>query len=87
MLRASNGLKYQGEILNNVKDRRGIAIFPDGNRYDGFWKNDMPHGFGRMIYSSSGYIYEGNWNQGQKDGQGAYKHLHGMMYEGNWTMG
>lgn len=38
-----NGAVYQGEWLvsENQKDRRGVQIWPDGSRYDGFWKNGV----------------------------------------------
>lgn len=47
----------------------------------------MPHGKGRMVYASSSYIYLGDWNRGQQEGYGTYKHLDGMIYEGNWLNG
>ena len=38
-----NGAIYQGEwnVETNQKDRRGVQIWPDGSRYDGFWKNGV----------------------------------------------
>lgn len=38
-----NNSIYQGEWnkKTNQKDGRGIQIWPDGSRYDGFWKNDI----------------------------------------------
>ena len=38
----------------------GIYIWPDGTRYDGFWKNGKRDGLGRYVYAN-GNVYEGNW--------------------------
>ena len=55
-----NNSIYQGEWnkKTNQKDGRGIQIWPDGSRYDGFWKNDIAQGHGRLIHVK-GDVYEG----------------------------
>ena len=40
---------------DDVREGRGIYIWKNGNRYDGFFKNDKQHGFGRKI---SKVVYE-----------------------------
>ena len=37
---------YEGEWVNNRKDGRGVQIYPNGTRYDGWWNNGMNHGYG-----------------------------------------
>lgn len=34
------------------------------------------------MYFSNGDIYEGEWNEGHKNGRGAYKFANGDSYEG-----
>ena len=59
-----NGAVYQGEWLTlggvSQKDGRGVQIWPDGSRYDGFWKDGMANGFGRLVHAE-GDVYEGEW--------------------------
>lgn len=57
---------YKGSWKNDKRDGEGVMIRSDGSRYDGAWRDDMMHGFGRT-YSSNGFIrYEGQWAYGKK---------------------
>ena len=49
---------YEGEWLNDKKDGKGVQLYGDGSRYDGFWKDGEYHGHGRLI-SITGDIYIG----------------------------
>ena len=64
---------YQGEWLvnTNQKDGRGVQIWPDGSRYDGFWKDGMANGFGRLVHAE-GDVYEGEWTDDKANGYGVY---------------
>ena len=57
-----NGAKYEGEwnTITNVKEGRGVQIWQDGSRYDGYWSDDMANGHGRLIHAD-GDVYEGYW--------------------------
>jgi len=46
-----NGFVYQGEwsIITNQRDGRGVQIWPNGSRYDGWWLNDSASGYGRLV--------------------------------------
>jgi len=35
-------------------------VWKDGSKYEGYWKNDMANGKGRLIHSD-GDVYEGEW--------------------------
>lgn len=35
----------------------------DGSIYEGYWKENMAYGFGRLIHSD-GDVYEGEWVNG-----------------------
>ena len=82
-----NGAVYHGEWLvtgaNEVstKDRRGVQIWPDGSRYDGFWRDGMANGQGRLVHAE-GDVYEGEWTDDKANGFGVYTHFNGSRYEG-----
>ena len=46
-----------------MKCGRGIRLTECGGRYDGMWKDDMQHGYGRLI-NDEGDILEGEWKEG-----------------------
>ncbi len=37
-----------------------LFFFLDGSIYEGYWKDNMAHGNGRLIHSD-GDVYEGDW--------------------------
>ena len=39
-LKLQNGAKYEGHWAGKEKHGRGTMIWPDGSRYDGYWRND-----------------------------------------------
>jgi hypothetical protein len=43
---------------------KGTYVFPNGNRFEGEWSNDVKHGYGVLTYVN-GERYEGEW-QGDK---------------------
>ena len=51
---------YEGQVNSNTgkKDGRGIQTWIDGSFYEGYWKNGMSNGRGRLIHSI-GDVYEG----------------------------
>ena len=57
--------------------------YPNGDQYDGEWKNKAPNGMGVMIYAN-GEIYSGYWTNGIKNGLGTMRFLSGDEYLGNW---
>ena len=82
-----NSGKYTGQIdkKTNKREGRGIQVWPDGSRYDGWWENDMANGYGRLIHAD-GDVYTGEWKNDKASGYGTYKHLDGAVYEGHWHM-
>mmetsp|Transcript_39956 Transcript_39956/g.29462 ORF Transcript_39956/g.29462 Transcript_39956/m.29462 type:complete len:101 (+) Transcript_39956:290-592(+) len=55
-----NNAKYEGEWLvgTDIRDGRGVQIWSDGSRYEGYWKANRANGRGRLIHAD-GDIYEG----------------------------
>ena len=58
-----DGSKYFGQCApeSEIREGWGIAVSSLGtNLYEGYWKDDLSHGKGRLI-CDSGRIIEGNW--------------------------
>jgi len=80
-----NNTIYYGEWSLSPYQRygRGIQIWKDGSRYEGYWKNDKANIKGKLIHAD-GDIYEGEWEDDKANGYGIYTHIDGATYEGNW---
>lgn len=67
-------------ILNECK---GTKNFPNGDKYEGEWKNNKIHGQGSYTYAN-GKKYSGEYKDGQANGQGIYLGANGARYSGEW---
>ena len=83
--------KYEGIILNNKRELKGIMLYNDGARYEGEWKDDKKNGKG--IYISPHYFncekniglkYEGEFLNDKFEGFGIALYSNGDKYEGEW---
>ena len=73
---------YYGEFNTekNIKEGRGILIWPNGAKYTGYFQNNMQNIKGKM-YHIDGDIYEGEWLNNKANGEGKFIHK-GIIYEG-----
>lgn len=77
-------VKYIGEVNKNEKpDGFGVAIYANGNQYEGQWKNGNKDGQGKFVYHD-GELYEGSFVRGKRNGYGVYKWKNGESYTGYW---
>lgn len=53
-----------------MKNGHGILYFKDGGHYEGEWKDDKMHGFGKLYYENGKIAYEGHWDNDEFNGQG-----------------
>ena len=76
---------YYGEWekYSNKRHGRGIQIWTDKSRYEGYWKEDKINIRGKMT-NSDGDIYEGEYLNNKAHGYGVYISLDGAKYQGNW---
>ena len=44
-----------------MRQGRGVQIWQDGSKYEGFWESDKANGFGRLIHANGG-MYQGYWH-------------------------
>ena len=82
-----NDGKYIGQVINGIREGKGILYLNNGNRYEGYWKNDNKNdnknGIGNM-YLKKGDRYEGEWKNGKFEGKGIKYWNKGDRYEGEW---
>ena len=80
-----NKAVYYGEWSKNYNKRhgRGIQVWMDGSKYEGYWKDDKANKKGKLVHAD-GDIYEGEWLDDKAHGFGIYTHIDGAQYEGNW---
>lgn len=64
--------------------REKIKLIHDDGLYEGEWKNNKRHGYGKMIYFN-GDIYEGEFKNDTQDGYGEMKYANGVRYKGHWS--
>ena len=81
-LKYDNG-KYVGQVVNGLREGKGICYFNDGGRYEGDFRNDKKEGKG-IYYWNDGDIYEGDFRNGKREGKGIYYYKSGDRYEGDF---
>lgn len=69
-----NGDIYQGEWVDGKAHNNGcFAQFAEGSLYDGDWHMDAMHGRGKLLWDFGKCSYEGDFENGQRTGEGVYK--------------
>ena len=82
-LELKNG-RYVGQVVNGLREGKGIYYVYNGDRYEGEWKNDKREGKG-IEYFNNGDRYEGDWKDDKKQGKGIYYYLNGDRSMGNYS--
>lgn len=78
--------KFNAFIIGQVgADGRIQGVGKEINHiiYEGQFKNDVYHGYGRYIFANGNY-YVGNWVDGKRSGWGKLVDKSGKVYEGMW---
>ena len=87
-----DGRTYEGYFKNNKFDGQGKMTYAEDDlsgrkEYEGAWANDRFHGYGVFRWNS-GSVYEGNFSEGYRDGEGIYTYSAAsacVRYEGNYV--
>lgn len=90
LLNQMSFIKYVGKFENGLRSGYGRAIYPDGSVYMGEWKNNLPHGKGRLqslTQNNQKEFYDGDWVAGQMQGRGRQEWKDGTCYEGSFNTG
>lgn len=69
----SHRLIYYGTFQNNNLNgygERTITLNGRNEKYTGFFRNNLRHGFGVNSQEDGKIIYVGTWKDGKKDGEG-----------------
>ncbi len=79
------GKIYYGEWdnLTDKKHGRGIILYPDGTKYEGYLVNDKCNIKGKYTKNNEEY-YEGEWKDDKKEGDGVLYDMNGYRYEGKF---
>ena len=56
--------KYKGDVVIGIPNGVGTLVYPDGNKYVGYWMNGLFHGQGIYTIASDGYSYVGEYRIG-----------------------
>jgi hypothetical protein len=66
----------------------GSLETPEGNRYEGQFKQGRPHGYGVFFFLADGPtmgdVYSGQWENGLVSGVGTYFFSYGALYSGQY---
>lgn len=49
---------YKGEYKKGKKDGYGIYVWPDGRRYEGYWKDGCQNGEGTAMFNAGEVTYQ-----------------------------
>jgi len=88
IIKYDDGRVYRGFVdFNNKKQGQGVLTWPNGDKYDGYFKSDKAHGYGTWSWSTSGNKYVGEWRENRQSGHGTMSWKDGRTYVGSWLDG
>ena len=82
----TNGSKYEGSWVNDMREGKGTFLMNNGQKYKGEWYRDVIHGIGKLleITEDKPQLYIGRFSKGKKDGRGKIIYQNGKTVEGIW---
>lgn len=73
---------YEGEMADSRREGRGICLYSNNMLYEGEWKRNKEHGYGRVMTSDrTRIIYEGEFERGRMQGRGTYYYDEGESFK------
>ncbi|PNW71839.1 hypothetical protein CHLRE_16g690450v5 [Chlamydomonas reinhardtii] len=81
-----DGISYEGEFQDNQLTGTGVYTWPSGAQYEGTVVRGRREGRGRLSFTKSAAVYEGDWRDGLRHGQGVlYTNVQrSSYYRGQW---
>lgn len=78
--------RYEGELVNGVREGKGTMYYQGGHMYKGEWHNGLRHGFGEFLFAS-GEHYVGSFVNDLYCGMGKITYPSGDVYDGHFMNG
>lgn len=75
---------YQGEEIRKYGIYTGQIKLPNGDTYEGEFREGKRHGNGKMVYGQQNIIYVGQWRNDSRHGNGEILFPNGTKYQGAW---
>jgi len=82
----TNHDRYEGEMVNGVRQGRGTYFKANGDRVEGTWVSGRLEGEGIYTFANRD-VFRGNFVQGEASGRGSYTMVNGDTFLGNWNDG
>jgi len=84
-----DGTIYDGDFDKNEMTGKGTYTWSDGSTYVGDVVRGIRHGTGTMQLTAVPSVYEGQWENGKRNGQGViyYNEDKSSKYAGGWLKG
>ena len=60
------GMQYEGDYVEDMKEGEGVLRFADGRVYNGSWKRGKMHGLARFKFSEEEEFKKGEWVDGKR---------------------
>ncbi|GLC68653.1 Cadherin member 2 [Pleodorina starrii] len=81
-----DGISYEGEFRHNKLTGKGVYTWPSGACYEGQVVNGRREGRGRLSFTKSPAVYDGQWHDGLRHGHGVLytNSARTSYYRGNW---
>ena len=90
-IKKDNGV-YLGEAEQNLPQGRGCFFYNGSNngeglKWIGYFDKGEKGGFGKLYNDEGRLIYEGEYKNGLRNGEGTYYYAQGLRYEGDFVNG
>jgi len=82
--------RYVGQVVNGLREGKGILYGDNGDKYEGDFRNDKKEGKGIYYWNIEpfkGDRYEGDFKNDKKEGKGFMYYHDGDRYEGDYRNG
>mmetsp|Transcript_2480 Transcript_2480/g.8713 ORF Transcript_2480/g.8713 Transcript_2480/m.8713 type:complete len:730 (+) Transcript_2480:312-2501(+) len=80
----SDGAKYEGGWVDDLRHGHGEQLYADGANYAGAWHGGRRNGFGACTFANRDK-YDGKWFADQRCGRGKCAYAGGAAYDGEWA--
>ena len=81
-VKTRNNIK--GKCTGNCQNGWGEKAWPNGDMYEGSWKNGLQEGEGTYTWSGGKMEYDGTYENGLQNGWGIFTYTNGDQYEGGF---